>query len=500
MIPPEQPQQPSHNIARKVTRGVGWNYLSYGLSKTISLVTVSVLAHLLTPDYFGIVALATLAIEYLSVLNDFGLATALIHRRENLEEASNVVFTLNLIVSVSLSLITAFLAPQAAVFFHEPNLTPILRWLGLSFTINALGSVHKARLERDMHFGRKIVPELGNTIVKGVISILLATQGYGAWSLVYGQLSGLAVSVLLLWVVIPWMPRLTVISNIAGQLFRYGISIMGDRALTIFGDSFDYFLIGRFFDSATLGIYTLAYRLPELLVITTLTVLAGVIFPAFSSIQNQLETLRRSYLTTIRYVQLLVTPMCLGMIVAADPIIRVAFGEQWLEAIPLMQILSLYTLVLSIGYHVGDVYKAIGRPDILIKLSVPIFIIRVIALWIGAQYSLIGVALGHLAATVVELILRTIIAIRVVKVSLVDIIRQMTAFIGGAALLALTLPTLYLTSGMNPLPRLIAVGTAGVIGYTGMIWLIERNSVINALKMIGIGGGKGKLSPQGEIE
>lgn len=500
MIPEEQPQDSSSHIARKVTRGVGWNYLSYGLSKTISLATVSVLAHLLTPDYFGIVALATLAIEYLSVLNDFGLATALIHRRENLEEASNVVFTLNLIVSISLSVITLVLAPQAAIFFHEPDLTPILRWLGLSFTINAFGSVHKARLERDMHFGRKVIPELGNTVIKGVVSILLATQGYGAWSLVYGQLSGLGISVILLWIVIPWMPRLTIISKLAGQLFRYGISIMGDRAMTIFGDSFDYFLIGRFFDSATLGIYTLAYRLPELLVITTLTVLAGVIFPAFSSIQNQPEALRKSYLTTIRYVQLLVTPMCLGMIVAADPIIRVAFGEQWLAAIPLMQILSLYTLILSIGYHVGDVYKAIGRPDILVKLSIPVFIIRIIALWIGAQYSLVGVALGHLAATIVELILRTVVATHVVKVSLTDILKQLTALIGGIVLLALAVPTLYMTSGMTPLIRLIAVGSAGVIGYVGTIWFVERDSVINAIHMIGIGSKRGPLAPQGETE
>ena len=479
-------QSDSEHIGRKVTRGVGWNYLSYGLGKTISLVTVSILAHLLSPDNFGVVALATLAIEYLSVLNDFGLATALIQRRDNLEEASNVVFTLNLIISISLSLLTYALAPQAALFFREPDLTPILRWLGFIFTINAFGSVHKARLQRDMHFGRKVIPELGNTIVKGLISIGFASKGFGAWSLVYGQLAGLSVSIILLWVVVPWIPRLSIISNLASQLFKYGIPIMADRAFSILGDSFDYFLIGRFFDSATLGIYTLAYRLPELLVITTLTVLAGVIFPAFATIQNKPNELRKRFLQTTKYVQLLITPMCLGMIVAADLIIKVVFGEQWLEAIPIMQILSLYCLVLSIGYHVGDVYKAIGRPDILIKLSIPIFFIRIIAIWVGAQYSLIGVALGHLVASIIELILRTIVAIHVVKVSLLEITKQLTAFIGGAVLLAFTIPTLYLTSELDQIIRLILVIAIGALGYLGTVWMVERESLKRALRIIGI--------------
>ena len=476
----------SQDMARKVSKGVGWNYLSYGLSKTISLLTISILARFLTPESFGVVALATLAIEYLSIFNDFGLATALIQRRKNVEEASNIVFTINLIISISLTLITFLISPMVASFFREVELTPILRWLGLSFTLNALGSVHKARLQREMQFGRKLIPEVGNNLVKGIVSLLLATAGYGAWSLVYGQLSGLAISTILLWIVIPWVPRLTQITKTAIQLFNYGFSIMADKALTILGDSFDYLLIGRFFTSASLGIYTLAYKLPELLVITTLNVLAGVFFPAFSTIQSQPETLKKSFLTTIKYVQLLVTPICLGMIVAADPIIKVAFGAQWLEAIPLMQVLSTYTLVLSIGYHAGDVYKAIGRPDILIKLSIPILIIRIIAIWIGAQQGLMGVALGHLAATCIELIIRTIVTIRVIKISLIDILKQLTAFIGGAVLLATSVPALNITSGLQPIVRLIAVGFAGAVGYAGTIWLVERESLIKILQILGL--------------
>ena len=476
----------SHEIGKKVASNAAWNYLSFGVSKALNLVTVSILAHLLTPGLFGVVALATLAIDYISILNDLGLGAALVQRRENIDEASNIAFTFNLLIGIFLTILIVLISPDVAVFFHAPTLTPILCWLGLGFTVNALGSVHKARLQRDLRFGKKLIPELGNTLIKGGLSIGLAFMGYGAWSLVYGQLAGMSISAVLLWIVVPWRPRLLIRSPISGQLFRYGFSVMMDRAFTVFADSFDYLLIGRFFNTAALGIYTLAYRLPDLLILNTLSVLAAVFFPAFSSIQNQQDVLRKSFLSTTRYVQLLVTPLCLGIFVAADPIIRLIFGEQWLQSIPIMQVLSLYTLALSVGFHVGDIYKAVGRPDILLKISLPIFFIRLIALWIGSQYSLIGIATGHLVAALIEVVIRAVVTINVIKVSLREILNQLTAFIGGIMLLIFAVPVLYLTQDLTPWLRLTFVVISGAVGYLGTIWFIDRVAILKGIGLLGM--------------
>ena len=482
----DQPQTSSYEIGKKVASNAAWNYLSFGLGKALNLVTISILAHLLTPELFGVVALATLAIDYISILNDFGLGAALVQRRDNIDEASNVAFTFNLLISIFLTAMIVLISPYVAVFFDEPALTPILAWLGLGFSINALGSVHKARLQRELRFGRKLIPELGNTLTKGGLSIGLAIMGYGAWSLVYGQLAGMSISVLLLWIVVPWKPRLLLRSPISGQLFKYGFSVMMDRAFTVFADSFDYLLIGRFFNTAALGIYALAYRLPDLLILNTLSVLAAVFFPAFSSIQNQRDVLRKSFLSTTRYVQLLVTPLCLGIFVAADPIIRLLFGEQWLQSIPIMQVLSLYTLALSVGFHVGDIYKAIGRPDILLKIAIPIFVVRLTALMIGSQYGLIGIAAGHLIAALIEVIVRAIVTIRVIKVRLSEILAQLTAFIGGFVLLIFAFPVLYLTQDLAPWLRLMLVVIAGAVGYLGTIWFTDRVTILKGIGLLGI--------------
>lgn len=478
-----QAESSLNEVGKKVAKSAGWNYLSFALSKALNIISFSIIAHLLTPELYGLFALAILAIDYLSILNDFGLGAALIQRRAEIDEASNTAFTFNLLIGILLTFMVFLSAPLVAIFFAEPQVTPILRWLGLTFTINALGSIHRARLQRDLRFRRTIIPELSSTIVKNGLTIWLALQGFGAWSLVYGQLAGACIATFLFWVVMPWLPRFVINVRLMLQLFKYGFSVMTDSAFTTIADSFDYVLIGRFYDKAALGIYQIAYRLPELLVINTLSVLAVVFFPAFSSIQNQTDELRKSFLSTIRYVQLLVTPLCLGMFIAADPIVRAILGEQWVQAIPIMQVLCLYALVFSIGFHSGDIFKAIGRPDILLKLALPIFFIRLAAISIGAQYSLIGIAFGHLTASTIELTIRTIVTIKFIKVSLRDMLKQLTAFIAGVVLLAFAAPVLYLTPGLSPWPRLIAIILAGVSGYIGTVWVLERDALFKILSI-----------------
>jgi len=484
MIP--QSSQDPENVSKKTTRGLGWTYFSFGLTKVLNLISVSILAHLLPPEDFGIVALATLAIDYLSVLNDLGVGAALIQRKGDIEKAANNTFTLNLLSGSSLTVITFAVAPFAAAFFEEPLVTPILRWLGLTFFISALGSTHNIRLQREMNFQRKIIPEVGNSLLKAIASISLALTGFGVWSLVVGQLIGVSAMSVILWLIYPWKPKLFWDPKIAKELFTYGFSVMGDNALSILQDSFDYLIIGRLYDATALGIYTLAYRLPQMLVINVLWIMTAVLFPAFSSIQDQRDTLRKGFLTVVRYVELLAVPICFGMFVAADPIIQTLFGNQWLEAIPILRILSLYALIISIGFHVGDVYKAIGRPDILLKISIPTFVIRIIILWVGAQYSLVGVAVGHLVAGIIEIVIRLAVAFTILKITIVELIKELRAFIGGIGLLALSYSALIMTEKFPILVQLIVVVMAGAVGYLSIIWFIERSTFINALNSFGV--------------
>ncbi len=481
----EEAQPQEQNITRKAGRGIVWNFLTYGLSKGVVLLTTSILARLLTKEDFGLISVAIIAINYLAVVKDLGLGLALIQRRDHVEEAANTVFTINLILGITLSAAVFFFAPLFAAYFEDPAITPVLRWLGLSFAINSLGSVHVNLLVKDLAYRKKFIPDIGNTLVKGTVSIALAFAGQGVWALVFGQIAGALTATLLVWLILPWRPQLSLNLNLAKELIQYGASVTGYDVLSVFIDNLSNIVIGKVFGLAALSVFTMAYRLPEMLLIGNLWVLAAVLFPLFSSIQDRPDDLRKGFLISIRLVQIIAVPICLGLFLAADPIVRVLFGEQWLEVIPLLRILAIFALIYSVGYHAGDVYKALGRPDILLKLTVASLFIYIPALLLGAQFGLTGIVWGYLAAIVLEQIINLTVATRFVKVTLLDILREFKpSALSALAMVPTVSLTLFLTAQTNPFLQLTLVVLGGAAAYLGTLWLVEKDNLLQISRVL----------------
>ena len=475
----------NQQTTRKTAHAVLWSYLSFGLGKGMVFISTAILARLLTTQEFGLVGFATLTVSYLAVLKDLGLGAALIQKRDHVEESANTVFTMNLLLGLGLTLVTVAIAPYVASYFRDPEVTPLLRVLGLTFVINALGSIHIIRLQRELAFNRKVVPDFGRSLAKGVASIGLALLGFGVWSLVWGQIAGAVTAVILAWIVCRWRPKITIHRKLVRGLFGFGSALVFVDILSAVVNNADYLFVGRMLGAKSLGIYTLAYRLPELLILNLLWVLAGAIFPAYAKIQDQPDILRQGFLTTLRYIEIISVPLCLGLIIAADPLVRVAFGDQWLEAVPVVRILALFVLVNSIGFNVGDIYKATGRPDILVKLGLVYLGPLLLALWFGSRYGLIGIALATLVVGCFRTVLRLTVASRLIQVSWLDIFRQIQpAFLSGLVLLLLAVPAAYLTIDLAPLLRLILIAVAGAIGYLSVLWFLERDQLQQAMHLV----------------
>ncbi|HSA99607.1 MAG TPA: lipopolysaccharide biosynthesis protein [Anaerolineales bacterium] len=475
----------NRQIAQKTAWGFIWNFSAYFLGKLVVLITTSILARILAKNDFGLVAVAVVAINYLSVLKDLGLGAALIQRKGDVQEAVNTVFTINIIIGLTLSTIAVLIAPFVAIYFKDPQITSVLRWMGISFVINALGSVHTNWLVRDLNYRRKLIPDLGGALAKGALSIGMAYLGYGVWSLVFGQIAGAVVSVILVWIILPWRPRLDLNRKIAGALMKFGASVTAIDIINEITDNIDYVIVGRIFGLVPLSIYTLAYRLPEMLLIGNLWVMGGVVFPAFSNVQDRPNELRRGFLASVRFVELIAVPICLGLLIAADPIVRVVFGDQWLESIPVLRVLAVYAWVYSLGYHVGGFYKAIGRPDILLRLSILTLVIIIPSLLIGAQFGIIGVAVGHLIAILIRRIISLGIATRFVNVSILDIFGELKSSLLAALVMApIVFAVSQLALNLNPFLQLGLIVLSGAISYLGILWWIERDNFIRLLRMV----------------
>ncbi|MFH1329770.1 MAG: lipopolysaccharide biosynthesis protein [Actinomycetota bacterium] len=465
-------------LGRIAARAVLWNYLSFASGKLLVLATMAVLARLLTPQEFGIVAFATVAVNWLGVLKDLGLGGAVIQRRDDTEEAAQTVYVLNLGVSVLLTAGTALAAPAVAAFFREPLVVPILRVLSFTFLIQALGAVHVVLLRRNLDFRRKLIPDVGQAVVKGIASVAFALAGFGVWALVWGQLIGALASTLLSWAVIPWKPRFRVHRRLIRPLMRFGTPLMLTDIQAAVWSNLDYVIVGRMLGGTALGIYTLAYRLPELLILSVWRVLGGAIFPFFSSIQQFPDLLRKGFLATIRYSQIVVVPLCVGLFITAGPAVEVLFGEQWRGAVPVLRLLAVFALVGSIGVNIGDVYKAIGRPDILAKLAGLELALLIPALLLGARHGLIGVAAAHAVVAAIDTTIRLTVARRFVGVTFRDIGRQVLPSLqAGTALAVAATGALWAASAAGPIAGLAAAVVAGGAAYVAVLYRVDGEAV-----------------------
>jgi PST family polysaccharide transporter len=481
-------------LGTKAARAVMWNYLSFASGKILVLVTMAVLARLLTPEDFGIVGFATLAITYLAVFKDLGLGAAIIQRSDDVDDAADTVYLLNLALGAVLTVATMLIAPAVAAFFDEPLVVPLLRVLSFTFVLEALGAVHIVLLRRDLDFRRKLIPDTGRAVVKGTVAVATAVAGAGVWALVWGQLAGVIASVVLSWVVVAWRPTYRVERRLVRPLLGFGMPLVVTDIQFALWQNLDYLVVGRMLGDAALGVYTLAYRLPELLVQSIWRVVAGAAFPFFSRLQHDRELIRRGFLRTVRYTQLVTVPLCLGLIITAGPAVRILFGPQWHDVIPVLQVLALFTLIASVAYNAGDVYKAIGRPDILAKLGGLDLIVLIPGLILAAPHGLVAVAWAHAGAALIDTSIRFVLARRFIGVTLGDIARQIAPSLrAGAALIVVGLGVSWATSGMSDLSRLLSVSTAGCAAYLGALVRWDRPVLVRLADLVGTG----RLIPAG---
>lgn len=473
----EQAPAGNKEFFRQTALAVIWNYLSFGLSKGLVFLSTAILARVLSKADFGIVGFATIIIDYLSVLNDLGLGSALIQRQENVEESAETVFTFNILLGAGLTLLTYLVAPWVAIYFREPEVTPILRVLGLTFILSSLSSTHTVWLKRQLAFQRKIIPDLGRAIMKGGVSIFCALNGFGPWSLVYGQLAGVLTGLLLTWIVYPWFPRWRLHRALLPGLLQLGFSMMGVTILNALVTDIDYVIVGRRLGSEALGSYMLAFRLPELLILNLLWVVGNAIFPAYASIQSQPEVLRRGFLATMRYMALFAVPLCLGLTIVADPLVRVAFGENWLNIVPVVRLLSASMLVSLVASNVGDVAKAIGRPQALIRLGITLLPIQIAGLWLGSYWGLIGVTMGHLFTAIVRMVLQLRLSQSIIQCGWREILAEIRpAGWGAIGLVGVTTAVNWLIWAYPPLVRLLLLTVTG-----GLVYLMVLQRLAPAL-------------------
>ncbi len=466
-------------------RQAAWNYLVFGLSKSSALITTVIVARLLDPADFGLFALALLIINFFDYLKDLGVGAALVQSPGSWKRFAPTALTLVTATGALAGAALAVAAPLAASILDQPELTNMVRVLAIAVTISAVGVLPAALLRRRLDFKRRLWPEFIAAIIKAVLTIALAVTGFGVWSLVYGQLVGTIALTALYWWVARTPLKYGFDTHEARQLVLYGLSVTGVTFLAFGIANVDYAVVGIRLGDTALGLYTLAFRIPDLLVLSLCIVISEVLFSSLSRLQQDRRHVGEHYLQVLTIVVPLTAPICVVLGAAAPAVIGTLYGSGYAGAAPVLSILAVYGLVHSASYHAGDVFKAIGRPGLLTATGAVKLALLIWPIWWAAGHSIVMVAVVLLLVELVPLVANMVLVRAVTGLRFTLLIAATLRPMPAAAVMALAV--LGITSATDHWPAPVQLSLAvpiGLICYLLMVRLTARGLYDQGLSVI----------------
>ena len=376
------------SLKHKAIHGVGWSFIDNIASSGITFLVGLVLARLLTPKEYGIMAMIAVFIAVSNSIIDSGFSNALI-RKTRIERVDyNTVFYFNLTVSILIYTLLYLAAPAISVFFKESVLVEIIRILGLVLIINAFSVIPRTQFVRDVNFKTQTKVSLISSISSGVFGIGMALGGMGVWSLVGQQFSRQFLNTLFLWIYSKWYPVWEFSRKSFKELFEFGSKLLLSGLLDTIYKNIYYIIIGRFYTSAQLGQYTRADQFNMIFSSNLTSVVQRVSYPVLSSIQEEPERLREAYQKVIKITMLITFACMLGLAAVAKPLILILIGEKWLPAVYFLQIICFSGMLYPLHAINLNILQVKGRSDLFLKLEIIKKIIAVGPIVVGVVYGI----------------------------------------------------------------------------------------------------------------
>ncbi len=472
LAPYEEP-----GLSTQTVKSFGWAAVSFGGNRFVVFAATLVLARLLTPEDFGVVAAAIALLTYFEVGLDVGAGAALIHDQEHgITHRVQVAFTLNLMVATALTVAVAALAPVIADLFGVGGDADVFRAMSLLLLLRGAGQVPDAVFRRDLAFKRRTVVEIVRAAVRFLVSVTLAFAGFGVWSLVWGLLAGAATGSALSWAMLGFFPDLSWNRREARYLLSFGATTTGARILTALGTNADYLAVGTRLGATALGFYSIAYRIPELIAGNVFHMISSVAYPAYSKAQARSnEVLQDGMLRALGLTTLFGFAAGTALAVASRDLIIVAFGAKWAPSITPMALIAIAAGISSIGFASGDVFPAIGRPRVLLNMNLVFMPLLVVAVFVAAGWGIVAVAVAHLVFNLAYVWARLWLAERHIGVTILQSIGAMRpGFVASAGIVAAALPVRLATDAGAA--SLVLVGGAGALGAFLALWIAARDT------------------------
>jgi PST family polysaccharide transporter len=403
------------------------------------LINITILARLIAPDEYGLIAMAGVVVALGFLFRDMGTSAALIQKKNLTEELKNGVFWLNIFVGFILLSFIIISAPIAAQFFSQQKLVPILFLLALSFPISSFASAHLALLERHEKFKNIAIIEALSSLVATILGVGAAYNGWGAYSLVVQALANSILSTILIWNVSSWKPSLhgyRYLSEIR-NIFSYSGNLVVFNFINYFYRNADRYIVGKMMPSPVLGAYDLAYKI-MLFPVQTLTFTIGrALFPVLTKLQDQSKEFNETFLRVSFYIALFAFPMMGGLWVLRSDFVDIVLGAKWSLVKEILIWLAPVGMLQALGSSTGGVLAAKGRTDILLKLGLlgATLIVSsfIFSMFVGEDIK--GFVKNYFIANLINFILSIVVVCNIIKQSFLKYIFSLSSVIFSCAVM-----------------------------------------------------------------
>lgn len=469
----------------KAVNGIFWTFLDSILLKGLSLLSLYILARLLTKDDYGINAILIVFISIGNTIVESGLSNSLIRTSNPTNEDYSTVFWMNIFTSTILYLIIYFSIPNIISFIDKPIPIDVLRISCLSIIISSFTTVQTAILTKAMQFKKLMITNIPSAILSPIIGVALAYYGYGVWSLVAIILLTPLLQTIGLWIASDWRPTMFFSKVIAKKHFNFGYKLLLSALLdTTFRNIYN-IIIGKRYTLSSLGQYDRANTLNGYPANILTTIVSKVTYPLLTNIKDNKEEISNAYRQILRISLFISAPLMLGLAATAPSLIVFLLGEDYQEAIPYFQIICLASMLYPIHSINLNVLKVYGKSDLFLKLEVIKKILTVICIACAWNFGIIGLVWSSVAASALSLLVNTYYSDKLINYSTKNQLLEMVPTLGVATIMyiAVSLIAEYTTS-LALILQIFVNFIAGIIVYAGLSYLFKLAPFNFLLKII----------------
>jgi len=435
-------EQLKTDMKQRAIRGGMITSVSQGILFVLRLASIMVLARMLIPEHFGLIGMVTSLTVLIERFQDIGLGDAIVQTKEITHEQVSTLFWVNLGICLSLTILVAFFAKAVAWFYNDQRLTWITVALASNFVFSGLAIQHMAIIRRQMRFNDFVLIRIISTAFGFVVAIILAWLGYGYWALVWKELSRTLLSTILAWSFCHWRPGLPVRNAGIKSMLQFGGSVTGYNILYYLSNNLDMILIGKFFGAVPVGLYSRAKQLTTIPVNQLLEPIRYVSLPTLSTLQNDPGKFRNYFEKMLAVLSFLYMPLIMYIGIYSHPIVYIALGSQWMDAVPIFRLLTISVFATPIIVLLGMIMLSSGQTKRYFFWGLFTSSSIVIAFVVGIRWGIIGVAASWPIATAVNLIFSLFFVSKGTPVDVVSTLRNIyrpaIASIGMGIVLLLT--------------------------------------------------------------